>query len=63
LDYSIALSRQRALAVASRLIQRGIAADRLLTYGEGPRDPGQEEGLSRDEERMVEITVRIRNPS
>jgi hypothetical protein len=55
LDYSIALSRQRDWAGANRLIQRGIEADRLLTSGEGLRDPGQEEGLSRDEERMVGI--------
>lgn len=57
-DYNMALSRQRARAVANRLIQRGIDADRLVTEGQGPRNPN--ENVSREEERLVEITVRRR---
>ncbi len=49
------LSRQRAQAVANRLIQRGIAADRLRAEGQGPRE--SDDDISRAEERVVEVTV------
>ena len=58
LEYNMALSRQRARSVANRLTLRGVPAERLVVEGQGPRDPGPEGPLSREEERAVEITVR-----
>ena len=55
LEYNMTLSRQRAQAVANRLIQRGIAADRLRAEGQGPRE--SDDDISRAEERVVEVTV------
>jgi general secretion pathway protein A len=57
-EYNMALSRQRAQSVANRLLQRGIADDRLRIEGQGPIDHRADEELSRDEARMVEISVR-----
>ena len=57
LDYNLSLSRQRARSVANQLIGRGVAAEQLVVEGQGPRDPGEAEGLTREEERAVEITV------
>ena len=57
-DFNLALSRQRAQSVANRLLQRGIANDRLRIEGQGPIDHRDDEELSRDEARMVEISVR-----
>jgi general secretion pathway protein A len=59
-EYNMALSRQRAQSVANRLLQRGIAGDRLRIEGQGPIDHRADEELSRDEARMVEISVRRR---
>jgi outer membrane protein OmpA-like peptidoglycan-associated protein len=56
--YNLALSRQRAQSVANRLFQRGIAEDRLRIEGQGPIDHRADAQLSRDEARMVEISVR-----
>jgi general secretion pathway protein A len=56
-DYNLALSRQRAQSVANRLFQRGIAEDRLRIEGQGPIDHRADAELSRDEARMVEISV------
>jgi general secretion pathway protein A len=56
-DYNLALSRQRAQAVANRLLQRGIADGRLRIEGQGPIDHRADEELTRDEARMVEISV------
>jgi outer membrane protein OmpA-like peptidoglycan-associated protein len=56
-DYNLALSRQRAQSVANRLFQRGIAEDRLRIEGQGPIDHRADAQLSRDEARMVEISV------
>jgi outer membrane protein OmpA-like peptidoglycan-associated protein len=56
--YNLALSRQRAESVANRLLQRGIAEDRLRIEGQGPIDHRADAELSRDEARMVEISVR-----
>ena len=57
LEYNLALSRQRAQAVANRLIARGIAVERLRVEGHGPRDPDPAEAVTREEERMVELMV------
>jgi general secretion pathway protein A len=57
-EYNMALSRQRAQSVANRLLQRGIADDRLRIEGQGPIDHRADEELSRDEARMVEISVK-----
>ncbi len=57
LDYNLSLSRQRARAVANQLIRRGVATEQLVVEGQGPRDPGPGEAVSREEERAVEITV------
>jgi general secretion pathway protein A len=57
-EYNMALSRQRAQSVANRLLQRGVAGDRLRVEGQGPIDHRADEELSRDEARMVEISVR-----
>jgi general secretion pathway protein A len=56
--YNLALSRQRAQSVANRLFQRGIAEDRLRIEGQGPIDHRADAELSREEARMVEISVR-----
>ena len=58
LEYNMALSRQRAQSVANRLIALGIPAERLRVEGQGPRPPDPDEELTRDEERMVEVTVK-----
>jgi general secretion pathway protein A len=55
--YNLALSRQRAQSVANRLFQRGIAEDRLRIEGQGPIEQRADAELSRDEARMVEISV------
>jgi len=60
LEYNMYLSQLRARAVADLLILRGVAAERLVIEGHGPRDPDPDEAISRQEERAVEITVRRR---
>ena len=57
LDYNLSLSRQRARAVANQLIGRGVASDQLVVEGQGPRNPGPGDTVTREEERAVEITV------
>ncbi|TVP85569.1 MAG: DUF2075 domain-containing protein [Thioalkalivibrio sp.] len=56
-EYNLALSRQRAQSVANRLIARGVASDRLRIQGRGQRNPTPEEGISREEQRKVEVRV------
>jgi len=58
LEYNIALSRQRARSVANRLMLRGVAAERIVIEGQGPRDFGSDAAISREQGRVVEITVR-----
>jgi general secretion pathway protein A len=59
-DYNRRLSGQRAQSVANQLVVRGIAMDRLRIEGRGTREPNLEVGaaLSREEARVVKVTVR-----
>ncbi len=57
LELNMSLSRQRARSVANRLIMRGVDSERLLVEGQGPREAAPGEGLTRDEERAVVVTV------
>ena len=57
LELNMSLSRQRARSVADRLIMRGVAAERLVVEGQGPREAAPGETLTREEERAVVVTV------
>lgn len=55
-----ALSRQRADVVRNALLQRGIAADKIVAIGRGKREPivPTADGVAEPRNRRVEIQVR-----
>jgi outer membrane protein OmpA-like peptidoglycan-associated protein len=58
--FNDALSRQRAEVVRNALLQRGLAADRVLAIGRGKREPtvATADGVAEPRNRRVEIQVR-----
>ena len=61
-EYNLFLSNQRATAVANRLMEHGVARDRLRIEGQGPREPAVGPEGYRAEDRVVEITIRHPSP-
>jgi len=58
-DFNVKLSQQRADAVRSLLVARGVAPERIATRGHGPKYPIVENDTpaGRQQNRRVEILV------
>jgi len=58
-DYNLMLSEQRANAVLERLLEEGVAADRIRTRGLGESSPvaGNETAAGRQQNRRVEVVI------
>ena len=58
--YNDELARKRAETIRQRVIARGIAAERIVAYGRGKREPAvpTADGVAEPRNRRVEIIVR-----